>query len=488
VASTPFDVARLFQLVDISNILRQCIEAYVTNTVGTGYEIEATVRGLDVSKGEESELAAFIENANSEESLTTVMKKILWDRETCGFGFMEIIRDASGEIALLRHAPSFFTRLGLKNKQEVLVEYNIQRGRRVTAIKEFRKFRRYVQIVNGQIVWFREFGDPRRMNRETGLYENENGYEAGNDSTEIYHFKLPSVEPYGVPRWINQIPSILGSRESEEVNLRYFKDNTVPPMMLTISGGRLTSASYRELNRILSQADLGSARQHKMLLLEAVGEGDGLDNKAAPVDMKVEKLADQRQSDALFQDYDKQNRNKIRTAFRLPPILMGESSDQNFANAQVSVLVAETQVFGPDRDEIDEDLNKTIINGYKGLKLRTARVKGRIASINSPDSLMKALTALNSIGSVTPRDAQRIASLVLQTELTPYPKRGEQGYEEWMDRPIVLSKLSQKEDNGQSPENTHAAQAVKSAEVKALEADGNTGFKQPEKGSEGPTL
>lgn len=482
--ATPFNVPRLFQLVDISNILRQCIEAYVTNTVGTGYETEAVVRGLDPNKGEESELMAFIDNANSEESLTAVMRAVVMDREIAGFGFMEVIRDVTGDVALLRHASSYYTRLGLMHEKEILVEYTVNRGRRQSTIKEFRRFRKFLQIVNGEIVWFKEFGDPRKMDRSNGMFEGEPGFTAGNEATEIYHFKLPSVEPYGVPRWINQIPSILGSRESEEVNLRYFKDNTVPPMMVTVAGGRLTAKSYQELSRILNQADLGSARQHKIMLLEAVGGGDDLDNKANPIQLKVEKLNDQRQSDALFQDYDKQNRNKIRTAYRLPPILLGESTDQNYANASVSVLVAESQVFGPDRDEIDEVLNKALVNGYKGMKLKTVRLKGRIASINSSDSLIKALTALNNIGAVTPRDAQRIASQVMQTELTPYPKQGEKGWEEWMDKPIVLSRLAMRQDNGQNPETTHAETQAKGTTEKQVEGDGNIGFRQPEKGSE----
>lgn len=479
--ATPFDVPRLYEMLGVSNALRQCIDAYVTNTVGTGYDMEPLQRGKPQADGEASELQTFIENPNSEESMTALMKKIIFDREWAGFAFMEIIRDLSGEISLLRHAPSFFTRLGLTHEEQVLVEYTVQRGRRVSVIREYRRFRRYVQIVNGRMVWFKAFGDPRRVDSRTGAFEGEPDYRPGADATEIYHFKLPSVEPYGIPRWANQIPSILGSRESEEVNLNYFRDNTVPPMMLTVSGGRLTTASYRSINRVLQNADLGSRRQHKVMLIEAVGESDTLDGKGAPVKIEVEKLYDQRQQDALFQDYDKQNRAKIRSAWRLPPVVMGDATDQNYANAQISVFVAEAQVFGPDRDQIDEDLNRNIINGHAGLRLRSTRLKGRIASINSPDSLIKALTALNVIGSVTPREAQRIASQILQTEITPYPKPDEAGYADWMDKPLVLSR-------GNGGADTHADAQAKTDDIKSTEATGNAGFKQPEKGAEGAAL
>lgn len=476
---TPFNVGRLFQIIDESNMLKQCIEAYVVNTVGTGWEVEPVLRERAINAGENAELATFIEHANSTESLKVVMSKVIHDRESVGFGFLEVIRDQGREISLLRHAPALYTRLAPKHRQEVLVEYTIQRGRRVSTIKEFIKFRRFAQICNGRTVWFKEFGDPRNMNRDTGLFEGEEGYVAGSEATEILHFKLVSNEPYGVPRWINQLPSILGSRESELVNLRYFKDNTVPPMFLTVGGGRLTAGSYRELTRTLQQNSIGADRQNRIMVLEAVGEGDTLDNKSTPVQLKVEKLTDARQSDALFKEYDSANQQKIRSSFRLPPIVLGLSNEQNYANAQVSAFVAESQVFGPARDDIDEFLNKSLINGKFGMAMATARLKGRIPSINSPESVIKTLTALNVIGAVTPRSAQMTANQILQTELPSYPKPGEEGYEDWMDKPLMMTLRAAK---------THNEQAVKTEEVKEIEETGDPGFRRPENGSEGSVL
>lgn len=138
---------------------------------------------------------------------------------------------------------------------------------------------------------------------------------------------------------------MIGSREAEEVNMRYFQDNTVPPMMLLVGNGRLTQQSYRELTRALNEEDVGQRRQNKIMLLEAVGEGDSLDGKNSSIDLKVEKLSDTRQSDGLFKAYDEANMAKVRSAFRLPPITVGMSQDVNFATASTSAFVAESQVF-----------------------------------------------------------------------------------------------------------------------------------------------
>jgi capsid portal protein len=313
------------------------------------------------------------------------------------------------------------------------------------------------------------------------LFQNEEGYTPGEDATEIYHFKLPSNEPYGMPRWISQTPSVLGSREAEMVNLHYFQDNTVPPLMLTVSGGRLTASSHQEITRILKEGK-GASRQNRIVLVEAVGEGDSLDSKATPVTLRVEKLASERPSDALFEGYDKNNRDKVRSAWRLPAIVVGQSADSNYANASVSLSVAETQVFGPERDDIDEVLNNKFLRGNNGLGLTSVKLKGRIPAINSADMTIKTLTALNVMGGVTPRTSQNIANQVLQNEIPEYPAPGEEGYEDWMDKPLAMTLRAG------SPTNTHVEQGAKTEEVKEIEGDGMVGFRRPENGSEAEVL
>jgi PBSX family phage portal protein len=479
---TPYQTARLFELIEQSNMLRQCIDAYVTNTVMTGWEVDALTRGRDVSEGEKHELQSFIDNANSEESLSTVMEGVIRDRESVGFGFLEIIRDALGDTSLFRRAPALWTRLCAKDPKDVLVEYEIARGRRVTSVKEWRRFRRYVQVVNGRQVWFREFGDPRKMDYTNGAFEGEDGYDARYQATELYHFKNPSNEAYGIPKWINQLPSIIGSREAEEVNMRYFQDNTVPPMLLLVGNGRLTQQSYKELTKNINQVGIGKERQNKIMLLEAVGEGDSMDGKGSAIELKVEKLTDARQSDGLFSQYDEANMAKVRSSFRLPPIVVGMSQDVNFATANVSAFIAESQVFGPERSRIDEILNKQIVNGKRGLNLRTCKLVSRTPAITSPDMTIKTLTALNVMGAITPRRAQQVANKMLQLEIEPYPIKGEDGYEEWMDKPIVFEAKKGTDPNGGT--GTHAEANQKPDDLKDDEAEGNINPKRPKNGAQ----
>lgn len=475
----PYNLQDLARIIEQSSSLRPCIEAYTVNTVQTGWEVEPAVRGTEGKPGEIVELQSFIDHSNSDESLSAVMTKVIDDRESYGFGFLEGIRDASGSISLLRHAPAMITRLCPKDQIDVLVEYVIQRGRRVTSVREFKKFRKCVQLVGGRTVFFKEWGDPRRLDRLTGAYEGEEGFTPGNEATELYHFKLLSNEPYGVPRWVTQLPSIIGSREAEEVNMRYFKENTVPPMLLTVSGGRLTQHSFEELTRALSTEGIGASRQNKIMLIEATGDTDSLDKNGTPVKLAVEKLTDARQSDALFAEYDRSNQAKVRMAWRLPGVVVGQGSDENYANAQVSIFMADSQVFGPARVEIEEVLNKKLVHSDKGLALRSVRLVSRVPAISSPENTLKGLTALNVMGAVTPRSAQMVANKVLQMELPSYPEKGQEGYEDWMDKPLSLTK---------GPSTTHAETQAKTSAIKSTEESGNPGFEAPEHGREGEVI
>lgn len=477
---TPYNVGWLFELIERSNMLRQCIDAYVTNTVRTGWEIAPASRLRDSREGELHELQSFIDNANTEESLASVMGKVVRDRESCGFGFLEVIRDNMSRVSLLRHSPALYTRLCAKHPDPQLVSFTIQRGRRVTSVREYRKFRRFIQIVAGAQVWFKEYGDPRRMDYTNGAFEGDPGFNPERLATELYHFRNPSNEAYGIPRWVNQLPSIIGSREAEEVNMRYFQDNTVPPMLLLIGNGRLTTQSYRELTKNLNEVGIGKERQNKIMLLEAVGEGDSMDGKGSPIDLKVEKLSDARQSDGLFKAYDEANMAKVRSSFRLPPVVVGMSQDVNFATASVSAFLAESQVFSPARDEIDEVLNKQFINSPNGLDLVSCKLVSRVPSVTSPDMVIKTLTALNVMGAVTPRRALTIANKMMQMEMEPYPMPGKPGYEEWMDKPMVIS--GRELQAAGIYDSNHLDQSVKTPAIKQDEEDGNILPRAPKNG------
>jgi hypothetical protein len=96
--------------------------------------------------------------------------------------------------------------------------------------------------------------------------------------------------------------------------------------------------------------------------------------------------------------------------------------------------------------------------------------------------LIKTLTALNVIGAITPRTAQAISNKVLQTEIPPYPAKGTEGWEDWMDRPISMSvKQGAAPDGGTG---THDEQNIKDSGTKQVEGDGDVSARNPKNGEQ----
>ncbi len=92
-------------------------------------------------------------------------------------------------------------------------------------------------------MYFKALGDSRVVSRKTGqVFDTVQALvrvdPSDGPATEILHFAVDSPRsPYGVPRWIGTLLSVLGSRQMEEVNHAYFEHKSVSPLALLVSGG-----------------------------------------------------------------------------------------------------------------------------------------------------------------------------------------------------------------------------------------------------------
>lgn len=77
--------------------------------------------------------------------------------------------------------------------------------------------------------------------------------------------------------------------------------------------------------------------------------------------MQIERFGSEKLNDSMFEQYDERSSKRVASSFRLPPLFYGKSEDYSFAAAMTSYLVAEAQVFQPERLEFDEIITRTII-------------------------------------------------------------------------------------------------------------------------------
>lgn len=388
----PYDLKTLDRLAQENNALGPCIEAMVTNVDGTGFTLMKDLPGSEDDDGENTdpkidEMWDFFNEPWPGESFVTQRKRLRRDLHRTGNAYLEVMRNVQDEIVFTRHADSKMMRLvKLENPQSQVLTVR-RRGRDVTMTIQTR-YRRFVQIVNGvQLRYFKEFGCPLDLDKTTGLWAKP-GERLGfqKRATEIIHFTdMPDAHtPYGVPRWISQLPSVLGSRKAEEFNLEFFDNGGVPPVLIILQGGVLA----HESRRALEMKTGGQAKQkNRVQIIEMEPSGGSIDNPGT-AKVTVERFGAERQNDSMFEKYDEKCEVRVRRGFRLPPIFVGQAGDYSFATAFASYTVAEAQVFRPEREEFDEIMTVRFLPalGYKGYKM-----------VSKPMTIMDATLKLNGI-------------------------------------------------------------------------------------------
>jgi len=420
VLAPPYDFKRLYDLFEASTLLRPCIDAYVTNIESFGHHLipsidfsakesaaqisnailyeqataddatvaaellpEPTVEAVEarrlalerVARFEYTKLEAFMSFCCPTMSFVELRRRTRQDLEVLGNAFWEVARNALGEIAYFYYANPIFMHLCVSDAEPVTVTEKVKvtdiTWREVSYPYYFRRFARTGANDDAgvtRVIYFKEFGDPRIISRLTGnAYPDLDAMKAAEPeavpATEILHFTIPTpASPYGVPRWIANLPGVLGSRELDTVNLNYFKNNVVPPLALLCSGGRFGKGIATRIEEFIEEHLKGKKGINRILVLEAEGQKAAGDSGPRTVPkLQFVPLRDVQQTDALFQNYDIRNEEKVAKSFRLPRIMRGDDSNTNRATAWASLKFVEEEVFEPEREAFDSIMNRRIL-------------------------------------------------------------------------------------------------------------------------------
>jgi len=476
----PYDPEALCLLMEHSNSLRQNVDAYATNIDGFGHRFEPAVdfdaddadehvadiiylerlaareRGelgdeaplkpteeeiaerrrelQQLGRIERARLAAFFDFCCFDHSFVDLRRRSRQDLEVTGNAFWEVLRDGRGDIVRLVYVPSYSVRLMPLDREAVEVEDRIRVSPvSFETVSARRRVRRYVQVQGTERIYFKSFRDPRVISRRTGQPFDDVAALLKTDptdgpATEIVHFAIHSPRsPYGVPRWVGTLLSVLGSRQMEEVNFLYFENKSVPPLALLVSGGKLSDASVPRIERFIEENLKGKNNFHKILILEAEGGGSGGDATRAKIELHP--LTDAQQQDALFQVYDERNIDKVGSAFRLPKMLRGESKDFNRATAESALRFAEDQVFQPERDEFDFLMNRQLL---ADMGIRFWRFRSQTPVTRDPERMTQMVEKLVRVGVLTPEEGRILAGDIFNRE---FRKIGD----DWTKRPITLT-------------------------------------------------
>lgn len=463
--SHPIDMHGLKELVDNSTILPQCIRAYKSNIAGFGISVGYREDYDDETaemKAEWNAMERVIDLLNMDCMTKEVFENVIRDRETYGISYCEVIRDMNGNVVQLEFiidTPSIDMTYPLEPYVETEYFY---KGEKIKRKKKFRKFR---QNVAGKTVYFKEFGDPRIMNKYDGKYytdQNMDPIEIDDQANEIIEFRMGSM-PYGEVRWIGQVLTVDGNRRAEVLNNAYFRKGRHTPLMILVRGGTLSEDSFTKLQNYMNDIE-GEKGQHSFLILEMENNETGAafqDQKEPEVEIKD--LASILQKDELFQEYQENGRKKTQSSFLLPDLYVGYTTDFNRATAQTAMEVTEKQVFQPERTSLAWVINNRLLNGY-GFKHVEAKFDA--PDITNPDDIQKILNITERAGGLTPNMAKEYTYNVIG-------KDGCEDYEgDWGDIPIAYSRTvsqsqlqlgeeSNKVENTKTTENEPTGQNTK---------------------------
>ncbi len=465
----PYSPEILCKLIEHSNALRQNVDAYAVNIDGNGHRFEPVIdlendddafdqvrdamffellneadgdaedvefpsddevdakieEMIHEARLEKAKLDAFFRFCCIDESFISLRKNTRSDKEIMGNGYWEVLRDGNGDPAQFTYIPGFTMRLMPLGKEppievEVMIKRTLFTFEKLKVKKRFRKF---VQVFESRRVFFKEFGDPRVISAKTGSVFKTVDEMRGADgesadavpATEIMHFPIHSPRsPYGIPRWIGTLLAVMGSRQSEEVNFLYFENKGVPPMAILISGGRLTADSTKKVEDHIKNKIKGRENFHSVMILEAEPVGNvALDSANARMKIEIVPLMDAQQKDALFQNYDEKNMDKVGMSFRLPRLLRGDIRDFNRATADAALEFAEMQVFSPEREDFDWTMNRKILTE---LEIKFWTFVSNAPVTRDPLDLAEIVTSMVKNSILTPGEARDLAKAIFNKD------------------------------------------------------------------------
>lgn len=425
VVEPPYRLHTLAMMPEISDTLFKCVDAMATNIALQGWKLEPPEDNphpgapddplLAEIDAERKRIKRFLRYVSKDMTLDQVRYRQRRDLEATGNAYLEIIRTGD-EIVRIEHLPSYTMRIGVRSKEHVDIvrwERNLETGAWESTTIPHRP-RRYIQEQDSVRVWFKEFGDRRIMNCETGQFDDATPL--NKRATEVIHTGLymNGRSPYGIPRWISAAQQAVGRSEAAEKNLAAITSNGIARAMLMMYGAGTPEELESDIRRI---SELWLAMQRRdniadlLIVPMAPKEVDAMiGEKPTQPRGELVKLNDLQQQDAMFGKYSEASEMDIIGTFRLPPIAVGKSADYTRSTAETAKRVAQEQVYGPQAKQDDRMFNDLIFPemGFVWWEFKTAEAP------SSDESVAGAVvTALTESAGITPRMARQLAERFL---------------------------------------------------------------------------
>jgi capsid portal protein len=447
--------ATLYRIFEESDILQSCIRAMVDNINRpfvfdyVGPKDKANDADVQARK---QKLVDFFSQVNGKHSYVTLSKKEGLDFWVGGNCFTEVIEDPETlEPEMMYSCPGSYVRASELDPAPYPVFVPLPRNGGIKNILEWRWFRRFCRVQPGEKdIWFKELGDPRMVNRDTGDYFLDDqgrflleadvppGQRPKNRATSLWWRRdTYGGNAYGIPRYVSGMAEIRGRYLASWVNYDTLDHGGLPPWLLLIYG-RLGEGTRKYLmDLVKSWRDPGVFSEPgfveiepNMLSFNSTG--------GAKAGAEFVSLRDMRSEDAMFSNYRKETGQSVGSMFRIPAILYGVTEGAGGTN-YAALEMAENQVFGPLRAAWDERTNVELIQAR--FKIFDWKIRTKQAPIGDKEQLYKALGMAGRTGGPSLNDLTAMENEVFGTQ---WPER-----EHWFYSKISAAEAIAMVRNGQ---------------------------------------
>jgi capsid portal protein len=270
-----------------------------------------------------------------------------------------------------------------------------------------------VQIKGGTKRFYKQFGDPRDYDYKTGKIISSDEANIENMATEIiYCPNYVAGTDYGMPDWASQAYNIGGCFRAERGNFRHFANNLIPAIFMLIMGGdRLGKVGINNILNAFDEAK-GDDSQSKMVAAQIPSGtvATSSDGKIDQPKVLFHFLRQYQKQDATFRQYIDDCMKKLMSANRVPPILLGLSSDYNRAVAEAALEMFEKLVCRPERNQFDSLINRLILTD---MGIRFHEFVSRAPNLSNSETMARVIDSLSKVGGIPQSTARELADRLL---------------------------------------------------------------------------
>lgn len=379
-SSKPVEITPRYALATLERVIRECpeltraINAIKVGVGSRGFKLPVTNTDNadeEAVKLEHEDLDAFLKNICPDRTFSQVMSITVSSRKKFGFAGWEILRNQFRHVVGINPIEDTKTLKWCEKDEEFTeVERTISVGSRRETFTEMRRFRRFIQrprrrFGRGKTIYFKEFGDERFLNKNTGEYWQGSGVPPANwpQATEILLFTVVDCgEEFPIPEWIPILPDALASRAIRICNLDSLDNSATPPMAFLIEGSPDPDLDKKIRDQLIDIKGSGSKSKALIIQVESETIGSGINKENVKPTVTIVPLAQLQTTEGMFLKYLVWLEKVIAAALRLPQLLVGNiDSTLNRSTAEVAIEFAEDWVFSPERQDIEDIINDVLL-------------------------------------------------------------------------------------------------------------------------------